>query len=179
MTDPTDRLGTLNQTDEGWQLRFERHLDRSPTSVWRAFVDPDLIAAWFPTSIEGDLVAGAPLRFEIKDFVADPFEGTVVEVDEPHLLCFRWGPDVLRFELAPSGSGTRLRLLVLLEVRGKAARDGAGWHECLDRLAVALSADGPAPEVGTWSDLQTTYAERFGPEAATIGPPDAYYDAQR
>ena len=173
----TDRYGTLNETAEGWELHFERHLDRPPAVAWQAFVDPELLAVWFPTSIEGNLVEGETLRFVIKAMEADPFEGVVIEVDEPHRLAFMWGPDLLRFELEPSGAGTRLTLHVLVEARGKAARDGAGWHECLDQLVEAL-AEGEVPTPATWSEVHPTYVQRFGPEAATIGPPEGHPAAQ-
>ena len=70
-------------------------------------------------------------------------------------------------------------MTVLLGELGKAARDGAGWHECLDRL-VALHAPRPdATPAATWSDVNPIYVERFGPEASTIGPPQEYYDARK
>jgi hypothetical protein len=44
----------------------------------------------------------------------------------------RWGTDIVRLELRPIGEGTELTLLDTLDEHGKAARDGAGWHGCLD-----------------------------------------------
>ncbi len=71
------------------------------------------------------------------------------------------------------GEGTELTLLDTLDVRGKAARDGAGWHGCIDALQIELNGDGGAPEApGSWRVLQAHYAKSFGPEAATIGPPE-------
>ena len=47
--------------------------------------------------------------------------------------------------LTGSGDACLLRLTVLLDSREKAARDGAGWHVCLDRLEQLLAGDdGPA-----------------------------------
>ncbi|HEX4282698.1 MAG TPA: hypothetical protein VHZ27_18155, partial [Solirubrobacteraceae bacterium] len=61
-----------------------------------------------------------------------------------------------------------------LDERGKAARDGAGWHTCLDALERSLSGDGDAREqMNGWKDVHEHYVESFGPEAATIGPPEA------
>ncbi len=175
MTDPTtatQRLGALEETGEGWRLRYVRHLDRPPATAWRAFTEPDLVARWFPTTIEGELSAGSPLRYVITAYRMEPMEGAVLEIDPPHLLVLTWGPDLLRFELAEAGGGTDLTMTVLIGERGRAARDGAGWHECLDNLAM-LSADDPgAVPHDTWGSVHPTYVERFGPEAATIGPPD-------
>lgn len=178
MTD-ADRLGTLRETSDGWELRFVRRLGEPPATAWRAFVEPDLLARWFPTSIVGDLVVGETLTFEIKDFEAEPFGGTVLEVAEPHLLSIMWGADVLRFELADVDGGTELTMTVLLTELGRAARDGAGWHECLDNLTTLFVDDATSVEADTWGSVQETYTKEFGPEASTIGPPQAYLDAQQ
>jgi len=52
-------------------------------------------------------------------------------------------------------------------------RDGAGWHVCLDGLAAHLNGDADARDsMGTWKVAHEHYAEAFGAEAATIGPPE-------
>jgi hypothetical protein len=97
----------------------------------------------------------------------------VTAFDPPHTFEFRWGPDLIRFELRPSDGGTILTLLDTLDERGKAARDGAGWHTCLDALQAALDDDPDARQaMRTWSAVHPGYVERFGPEGASIGPPD-------
>jgi hypothetical protein len=74
-------------------------------------------------------------------------------------------------------SGTLLRLLAVLEDRGKGARDGAGWHACLGALSAHL--DGAPPEsaraaMDGWKDVRDHYIDAFGPEASTIGPPEGF-----
>ncbi len=89
----------------------------------------------------------------------------------------RWGDDVLRLELRQVPDGTELRLLDTLDERGKAARDGAGWHTCLDALEAELAGtQGPRAKLGAWRDVNHEYVQRFGPEAATIGPPEGFED---
>ena len=61
-------------------------------------------------------------------------DGRVVELDPPKVFAFLWGKDLLRLELAPEGDGTRLTLIQTLEA-DEAARNAAGWHVCLDKLA--------------------------------------------
>jgi hypothetical protein len=68
--------------------------------------------------------------------------------------------------------GTELTLIDVLDERGKAARDGAGWHACLDALAAHLETR-PAPE-NRWKQVHPDYVATFGPEASTIGPPDGH-----
>ncbi len=58
-------------------------------------------------------------------------DGVMLAFDPMSLMELQWGPDTVRIELEPVSSGTLLRLLAVLEDRGKGARDGAGWHACL------------------------------------------------
>jgi uncharacterized protein YndB with AHSA1/START domain len=66
--------GQLQQQDGRWRLRFERRLAHPPEKVWLALSEPEHLAAWFPTDIQGDRVAGAPLRFEYRDYHLDDQE---------------------------------------------------------------------------------------------------------
>jgi len=161
--------GRLEQTDAGPRLRFERHLPHPPARVWAAITEPEHLKAWFPDTIVVDeWVVGAPLRFEHPDF---QFDGEVLAVEPPSLLEFRWGTDTIRLEVEPDGDGTKLTLLDTIDELGKAARDAAGWHACLDQLEAHLGGT-PAPEqMETWREVHPGYVEAFGPEAATIGPP--------
>jgi uncharacterized protein YndB with AHSA1/START domain len=161
--------GHLERLDGGrWQLRFERTLPHPPEKVWRALTEPEHLEHWFPTTIEGERAAGAPLRFSFRNDEAPAFEGEMLRYEPPSVLELRWGEDVLRLELRPEGDGTVLTLLDTLDDRGKGARDAAGWHVCLDNLAAHLRGE----EAQTaWQDVHADYVERFGPEAARIGPP--------
>jgi uncharacterized protein YndB with AHSA1/START domain len=168
-------LGELERHGDTVLLRFTRRLEHPPAKVWRALVEPEQLAAWFPTTIDGERAVGAPLRFRLPDDVAEPFDGEMLAFQPPSLLELRWGGDVLRFELEADGDGTLLVFTDTLEELGKAARDGAGWHECLDRLVYALA--GQAPPWGSadrWRQVHPGYVDHLGPEAATIGPPEEW-----
>ena len=69
------------------------------------------------------------------------------------------------------GQDCTLTLTDTIDELGKAARDAAGWHVFLDRLEAAL--DG-APTDSRWAPLNERYAQEFGPEASTIGPPSGH-----
>jgi uncharacterized protein YndB with AHSA1/START domain len=171
---PVERYGALEQRRDGrWQLRFERRLPHAQDKVWRAITEPDHLAAWFPTTIEGDRAAGARLRFSFPGGVAEPIDGVMLAYDPMSLLELQWGPDIVRIELEPISEGTLLTLLDTLEERGKGARDGAGWHTCLDALAAHLDgAQQARHEMDRWKEVNQHYVNAFGPEAATIGPPE-------
>lgn len=168
----TDRYGDLDRLENGsWQLRFERRLPHPQTTVWRALTENDGLAVWFPTTIEGLRAAGAPLRFSHLNAAEPGFDGEVLAYEPETLFALRWGDDTVRMELRPDGDDASvLTLRHTFAERGKGARDGAGWHVCLDRLETSLDGSGSPNE---WSAVHPDYVARFGPEAATIGPPES------
>ena len=168
---------TLHETPAGPQLRFSRLLAHPPERVWRAITEPEHLKAWFPDTIEvTSWTPGATLHFRHEGGLY-AFDGRVLSVEPERALEFTWGPDTLRLELEPDGEGTRLILLDTLEAVGKAARDGAGWHVCLDHLEHDL--DGTTPQWSSserWRAVHPEYVAALGPEAATIGPPEGALD---
>lgn len=167
-------LGTLEQHGDDVTVTFVRRLPHPVEKVWRAVTEPEHLATWFPDTIEvTEWRPGAPLRFVMEG--GDSFDGEVVAVDEPRLLELRWGTDRLRIELTsePDGSTTLVLIDSLAEL-GKAARDAAGWHECLTRLVAELDGREPPAPGEVWKAVHPQYVERFGPEAATIGPPEGH-----
>jgi len=169
--DDTD-LGTLAQHDDEWRITFTRRLPHPPDKVWRAVTEPEHMAVWFPDEMVGDRRAGAPLKFVTSH--GDGFDGEMLAFDPPSVMELRWGTDRLRIELQPDGDGTVLTLVDTFAERGKAARDAAGWHECLNRLVSELNGEDPSKWGKPWRDLNSIYVERFGPEASTIGPPPGW-----
>lgn len=158
-------------------LRFERRLSHPVDAVWRAITAPDELAHWFPSQVElDDLRAGAEITFKFEHMPLDlptTMTGRVTDLDPPRLFAFYWGEDHLRFELEPleGEDGCMLRLTVLLDARDKAARDGAGWHVCLDRLEQLLAGDDGAAATGAsddWRGLYEEYQRRGAPAGAPI-----------
>lgn len=164
--------GELEVTDGRAVVTFTRRLGHGPGKVWRALTEPEQLAAWFPTTIDGERAAGAPLEFRFEHVEMPPMRGEMLAFEPPSLLELMWGGDRLRFALAPEGDGTKLTLTVTMEELGKATRDGAGWHQCLDSLDRQLAGTaGRADNSDDWRGLRDVYAERFGPEASVLGPP--------
>jgi uncharacterized protein YndB with AHSA1/START domain len=177
--DPHEQdYAVLERGDGAVTLRFCRQLPHPPDKVWRALTEAEHLAAWFPTTIEGELsTPGAGLVFGFRHVVMAPMDGQALSFDPPKLLEFVWGDERLRFELASEPPGTLLTFSATFAETGRAARDGAGWHACLDELGYAL--DGlPVPWSSDerWRLVNPEYVSRFGPDAATIGPPQEWED---
>ena len=182
MTDTDTPLGqdygVLERGDGTVTLRFARQFPHPPQKVWRALTEPEHLAAWFPTTIEGDYgTAGASLRFSFHEVPVPPMDGHAIACEPPKLLEFAWGDETLRFELTAKDSGTMLGFTATFADIGKAARDGAGWHVCLDQLSYGLDeATAPFKPDDRWRLVNAEYVTRFGPDAATEGPPQEWED---
>lgn len=172
----------LEEIDGRPALRLERVLRHSPDRVWRALTEPEEMAAWHPTPARFEPRVGGRVEYVAGGDVPGMADGEVLEYEPPRRLAYTWAAgdreeDELRWELRPHDEGCLLILVHSFDDRFKAARDGAGWHVCLDALADSL-AGGPgrdrAPEPGEtpWQRLNAEYQRRFGiaPEEATPPP---------
>jgi uncharacterized protein YndB with AHSA1/START domain len=167
-----DQLGELSRVADGWKVQFVRTLPHPPERVWHAVTDPEELAAWFPTTIDGPREAGAALTYRFRNGEGPAFTGTMLACDPPRLLEFLWGEDRVRIELTAVPVGTRLVLSDTMTEQGKAARDAAGWHTCLAELHRALTpTHQPGASVMDWKSVHERYRAAFGPVASTIGPP--------
>jgi uncharacterized protein YndB with AHSA1/START domain len=177
-SDPAEEeFGTLERAGDLSVLRYRRRLSHPQAKVWRALTEDEHLAGWFPTTIEGERASGAPLRFSFRQSEGEPFDGEMLVFDPPTVMALRWADDVLRFELTPHGSGCVLDLTVTFPEYGKAARDGAGWHVCLEHLAHVVDGTSPPSEQpDRWRVVHGEYVRRLGPEASAIGPPGAGAD---
>jgi uncharacterized protein YndB with AHSA1/START domain len=171
-------LGTLAEHEGEWQVRFVRRLRHPLEKVWRAVTEPEHMQPWFPDEMVGERRAGAPLKF-VNEQMDATYEGEMLVFEPMSAMEVQWGPtNRLRFELQADGDATVLTVVETLGELGEAARDGAGWHECLDRLEAALDGT-EAPAFGTvWARVHPAYVEAFGPEASTIGPPEGWEPPQ-
>jgi uncharacterized protein YndB with AHSA1/START domain len=175
-SDAAGGCGTLERAGDVSILRYERRLAHTQQRVWRALTEEAELAAWFPTTMEGARRRGAPLHFAFRQGEGEPFDGEMLAFVPPSLMELRWADDVLRFELEPipdtGSSGCILRLTVTFPEYGKAARDAAGWHVCLEQLvALCDGTDLPWEPPDRWSVVHRGYVDRLGPEASAIGPP--------
>jgi uncharacterized protein YndB with AHSA1/START domain len=153
-------------------VRLERQLADPPSEVWQSLIDREQLHSWFPCDVivEGGVWSvGAAISFPFPpDIIEMTLAGEVLEVVEPSRLAYTWGDDILRFELSESGGASHLVLDNELTASG-AARNAAGWDECLDRLEhLTVKPD-------AWNVRFRKYQQEFEPILGPQeGPPDGY-----
>ncbi|MBK9367468.1 MAG: SRPBCC domain-containing protein [Deltaproteobacteria bacterium] len=116
MSPPTrDPLGEVRRDGDRWSLRYVRLLRHSPEKVWAAITRSEHLAHWLPCDILGERRAGARVELPFWPETAQkygltdpPLLGEIRVWDPPHVFEWTWDVDLLRFELAPEGEGTRL-----------------------------------------------------------------------
>ena len=153
----------------GWTLVFVRDLRHAPQRVWAALTEAAQLRAWAPFEPDRDLAGLGPATLTMID--GDDREDTpavVRRAEPPTLLEYTWGDDLLRWELAPAPTGTRLTLRHRVADRDWLAKAAAGWHLCLD-VADQLLAGRPVPPVRGqgarehgWDELAAGYAAKLG-----------------
>lgn len=157
---------TLDTSDGHPVLRFERRFDHPPEKVWQAITDPAELARWFPARVETELRVGAPMRFVFEDGPVDQTPaGEILELEPPRVFTYRWGEDVLRWQIVPDGAGCVLLFShALSEAQGgaaAAARNAAGWDECLAMLTARFDQGLPSRQAPMLRRIEA-YVERFG-----------------
>ena len=162
--------GQARATRDGdrWTLIFERHLQHPPDRVWQALTDPAELKAWAPFDPDRDLgrTGDATLSMAGAE-TPQPMAATVRQAERPRLLEYSWGKDLIRWELEPSGPGTRLTLRHTMEDGSWLPKVAAGWQICLDVADRHLSGTpvgrivaGEAMDHG-WQRLHDEFAERL------------------
>jgi uncharacterized protein YndB with AHSA1/START domain len=155
--------------DGHWTVILTRDLSHPVKRVWEALTEPGQLRQWAPFTADRGLAATGDVVMTMLDGgdssedVEQP--GEVLESDPPRLLVYRWGTDVLRWELTGTEDGTTLVLRHTLADENLISAVAAGWHLCLD-VADALMKDVPfGPVVGRranaygWDELNLRYAQ--------------------
>ena|SRR5947209_7182567 len=156
----------VRKEGEKWTLILVRELRHSPEKVWQALTDPAHLREWAPFDADGSLdTIGAAVKLTWVG-TPTPVETRVTRADAPRVL--EYGD--IRWELEPSGGGTRLTLWHSID-RRFVSWGAAGWHislDVLDRLLggqpMARIAGADAMKFEGWQRLTAEYAQQFGVE---------------
>ncbi len=157
----------VRKEGDKWTLILVRELRHSPEKVWQALTDPAHLREWAPFVVDGSLdQVGSNVNLTWVG-TPKPIETKITRADAPNLL--EYGD--IRWELEPSGSGTRLTLWHSID-RRFISWGAAGWHISLDVLDRLLSGNPIGRIVGAdamkfgWQRLVAEYAKQFGIEPA-------------
>jgi|SRR5581483_2660372 len=156
----------VEKKGEKWTLVLVRELRHSPEKVWQAITDPAHLREWAPFDVDGRMDrVGSTVNLTWVG-TSQTLPTKVLRADAPRLLEY----NDIRWELEPSGDGTRLTLWHNID-RRFIAMGAAGWHICFDVLDRFLAGDpmsrisGPeAMRFSGWQRLHAEYAKQFGVE---------------
>lgn len=161
----------LSRAGGNWTLVFVRRMRHPPDRVWEALTDPQQLARWAPFEPDRNLAAEGPVVLSMRDGqTVDTYPSEVRRAIRPVLLEHTWGPDVLRWELEPDGTGTRLTLNHTVESSEWVPRTAAGWHLCLLVAERRMDGEDIGPIVGRdamqfgWEKLHDGYAKLLDAE---------------
>jgi uncharacterized protein YndB with AHSA1/START domain len=153
---------------EQWTLIFVRALPHPPEKVWAALTDPGRLSQWAPFETPHDLSrTGATTLTMIDGPERTETAAEVLRAEAPTLLEYTWEQDLLRWELAPDGDGTRLTLRHSFAKRDEAPMFLAGWHLCVAVLERLLDGDPVGVIRGRdaapygWDELRAAYAAKL------------------
>jgi uncharacterized protein YndB with AHSA1/START domain len=157
----------VKKDGERWTLVLVRELRHPPEAVWRALTDPDELREWAPFDADRALDSKGPVKLStVGTPTPQVSETSVKRAEPPRLLEYDWGGNEIRWELEPSGAGTRLTLWHNID-RRFISMGAAGWHICLDVLERLLGGDPLGRIVGgdamkhEWQRLNAEYAKQF------------------
>ncbi len=154
--------------DGRWTLVFVRDFPHPPPRVWRALTAPADLGEWAPYTADRDLASLGPATLTMID--GDEHVDIAVEVTEvepERTLSYSWGTDLLRWDLAPIRSGTRLTLHHTVADPSWVAQVAAGWHICLDVADHLMAEDpigpirGDAARAYGWETLRDAYTTKL------------------
>ena len=168
----------VRKDGERWTLVLVRELRHPPAMVWRALTEPDELREWAPFDADRPLDTKGSVELTTVGAPTPQVSVTTVRRAEPQrLLEYNWGGNDMRWQLEPSGKGTRLTLWHNID-RNFIAMGAAGWHICFDVLdrflgghPVGRIVGGEAMKFG-WKRLHAEYAKQFE-TAAPSAPSDA------
>lgn len=128
LADVTREIGADTAT-----LIFTRTLRHPPEKVWRALTEPSQQREWMPFVSDRALNDPGPARLRMIDGseTSAAMEGEVLKSEHARLLSYRWGDDLLTWELRPQGTGTLLILRHETKTPEHLSSFAAGWHICI------------------------------------------------
>lgn len=156
--DQVHGMGTVEITEDGATVRFERHFPAQPADVWRALTDPAELARWL-SDADIELRLGGPIQVRFDD---GTMNGVITALDMNKRLSYTWiegegHESHVSWELEDEASGTTLRLTHVKLKASSASGFGGGWHHHLDRLEGVVAGEPRDWSWKTFEELEPLY----------------------
>lgn len=152
-------------------LTFELDYPISAQELWNYVSNPAQMKHWFPFAPRYEPVVGSPIYFSGDKYSPD-FEGTILSYKEGEELAFDWGGSTLELFVKEESNGARIILIDHLITEQEAARNAAGWEQCLaelDKLVAGQPAQGPHDETAiSWKPIYEAYLAAGFPHGAEV-----------
>ncbi|MHA6482572.1 SRPBCC family protein [Paenibacillus sp. strain BS8-2] len=147
----------LEKNGEGYTARFERELPHPPEDVWAYLTRNDKLQIWFAELRIEELGKNGRLSFDMGDGSFENMD--ILDYEEGAVLEYVWGEDSVRFELTQTPQGTKLTLVETINaLTPHTPRDLAGWHVCLDVVALLLDGQDVPKRKEMWEQEYIQYS---------------------
>ncbi|HEX7855144.1 MAG TPA: SRPBCC domain-containing protein [Sphingobium sp.] len=164
LADVTREIGEGTAT-----LIFTRTLRHPPGKIWRALTEPTEQLEWMPFVSDRALDDLGPAKLRMTDGGEnmEAMEGEVLESERARLLRYRWGSDLLTWELKPHGASTLLTLRHMTKTPEHLSSFAAGWHICIAVAERFMDGRPIGPVVGPkamdfgWAKLNEQYQKKL------------------
>lgn len=148
-------LGTLQESNGRYALRFERFFSSKPEEVFPIITDPGYFSQWYPFATgEMDLILGGKIGFD--DGEGSIYEAVITALESPHTFEFQEVDDQIQISLREEGEGCLMVFTHVFDDKEMAMYVAAGWHRCLDALHQLV--DGHPVE---WNDNAAELREMY------------------
>ncbi|MFD2114874.1 SRPBCC domain-containing protein [Paenibacillus yanchengensis] len=118
--------------------------------VFQMFVDNEKLCLWFPELSIDHLETGGIIRFDMGNDLNE--EMTILEYSHHEVIAFTWDQDQVSFQVE-SSSPTTCQLKWVEYIKSwteHTPRDVAGWHTCLDVIALLLDGEMSKDDINVW-----------------------------
>ena len=160
----SDRADFEQQTD-GWKVRLARELETSPEEAWAWLTSSDRLRQWLAPG-ELDLQPGGRVRIEF-EMSGEPIDSHILEFEPERHLTYSWSNGEaprrpLRWDLEPTGEGTRLTLTMGLLPEDRIAISAAGWDAHLQMLEAAMAGVPISFPLARFKESRAGFEEALG-----------------
>lgn len=151
-------LAVIKKVHNGHVATYERHFPHPVADVWAMLVVNEKLAQWFAELSIEDLRKDGLIKFDMQDGTYETM--SILELEPEAVLAFTWGNDEVRFELSAAEAGCKLIFTeILYSITEHTPKDLAGWHVCLDVIALLLNGQMMEARREQWEKVYPEYVK--------------------